>query len=403
MIFILSIMLWGSLASLGYSYVGYPLLIWGLSRMRGTQQLSANSANAESLRTDTPQLPSVTVLIAAHNAGVLIQDRIGNLLACDYPAESLRIVVASDGSTDDTVDLVRALQQPQVTVIPFGERRGKAATLVAALGQVVSEVVVFTDASTHFEVHALKRLAAHFRDPDMGIVAGVVSILDEQGRPAESLYWRSEMMVRRSEARLGLTMGASGAIYAMRRRHFVAPSRPIINDDLVFPILAHLKHRCGFTLDETAMGSVRCCSGWTNEFRRRCRIGAGGFQSLTILKDLFRPQHAAHAAAFVSHKLLRWICPFLLILALLCNIGLVAIPGYQHLLLIQSCAYLLALIGLFVPKRGAWTGIARAASSFLVMNIAILAGFFQWLADSNQATWNPTPRPALGSITQPRP
>jgi cellulose synthase/poly-beta-1,6-N-acetylglucosamine synthase-like glycosyltransferase len=395
---VLSIVLWTSLAVVFYSYVGYPLLIFATSRI--ARRWASNEARPVSCAAESTEaeLPTVTVLIAAYNAEQQIRQRIQNLLACDYPPERLQILIASDGSTDGTVQLAREFDRANVAVIPFPQRSGKARTLVAAVEFVTSQVIVFTDAATEFESMAIRRLAEHFVDPAIGIVAGKVAILDEHGRESESLYWKSEMMVRRSEAELGLLMGVSGAVYAMRRSIFVAPRRPTINDDMVLPMLAHLKHRCKFVFEESALAYAVSSGGLKTEFRRRCRIGAGGFQSLAVLSCLFRLQHFRQAAAFTSHKLLRWICPFLLILILACNVGLLVMPGYQRLLCIQGAAYLLAVIGLFAPNRGLLTRVARTASAFLIMNLAILAGFFQWLIHADQVLWNPTPRPATRPV-----
>lgn len=342
-------------------------------------------------------LPTVTVLIAAHNPGVQINMRIRNLLACDYPQEKLQILVAADGCTDGTAELVRNFKLPQVNVLDYSQRRGKASTLVDAINHVDSEVILFTDASTRFDIATLRRLATHFHDPSTGIVSGKVTMLDEQERPVESLYWQSEMMVRRAESSIGLMMGASGAIYAMRRRFFVAPTRPIINDDLVFPMLAYLRHRCRFILEPTAVAYATSYGGLRTEFCRRSRIGAGGYQSLPVLRELFRWKNSWQALGFISHKLLRWICPFLLIVMFVCNLGLLMSPAYQNLLCLQSTAYGLAVSGLFAPDRGRVSRIAKTASSFLVMNAALLTGFFQWLANANQVIWNPSPRPTPSS------
>ncbi|MCC7339210.1 MAG: glycosyltransferase family 2 protein [Pirellulaceae bacterium] len=398
MVTVLSIVLWTSLAVVFYSYVGYPLLIFASSRIACRWASNAVRAVSCAAEPTEAELPTVTVLIAAYNAEQQIRQRIQNLLACDYPSERLQILIASDGSTDGTVQLVREFDRANVSVIPFSQRSGKARTLVAAVEFVTSQVIVFTDAATEFESMAIRRLAEHFVDPAIGIVAGKVAILDEQGRESESLYWKSEMMVRRSEAELGLLMGVSGAVYAMRRSIFVAPRRPTINDDMVLPMLAHLKHRCKFVFEESALAYAVSSGGLKTEFRRRCRIGAGGFQSLAVLSCLFRVQHFRQAAAFTSHKLLRWVCPFLLILILACNLGLLVMPGYQRLLCIQGTAYLLAVIGLFAPNRGLLTRVARTASAFLIMNLAILAGFFQWLIHADQVLWNPTPRPATRPV-----
>ncbi len=368
-----------------------------MARLIGKQNPNASLPSTGLDDSNYSALPSVTVLIAAHNPGEQIVVRIKNLLACDYPLEKTQILVAADGCTDNTVQLVRDFKLSHVNVIDYSQRRGKASTLVEAINHVTSEVILFTDASTRFDVATVRRTASHFQDPSTGIVSGKVTMLDEWGKPVESLYWQSEMMVRRAESSIGLMMGASGAIYAMRRRFFVAPTGPIINDDLVFPMLAYLQHRCRFILEPAAIAFATSYGGLRTEFFRRSRIGAGGYQSLPVLRELFRWKNSWQALGFISHKLLRWICPFLLIVMFVCNLGLLMSPGYQNLLWLQSIAYGLAISGLFTPDRGRVTRLAKTASSFLVMNAALLTGFFQWLANANQVIWNPSPRPTPSS------
>ncbi len=386
------ILFWTSLAGLGFSYLGYPLIIYLAARRRGT-------ADCRDARSAVEDLPDITVLITAHNAERHIGDRIANLRACDYPRDRLTIVVASDGSTDGTVRAVQRLADPRIQAISFQQRRGKAVTLVDAVRQLRSDVVVFTDASSRFDRDTLRQLARHFADPRIGLAAGHVTIVNERGLPSESLYWRSETMVRRSEARLGIMLGASGAIYAIRRRWFVEPPCPVINDDLVLPVLTHLRHGCRFVFDETARAYVSSSGGLAGEFRRRCRIGAGAFQCLPALRELFAWRHAGQALAFAAHKLLRWTCPFLLVALVATNLALASSCPYRGFLYLQGVAYLLALCGLIAPRRGRLARVAHLASSFLVMNLALLAGFFRWLVDPRNVVWNPTPRPTLGATS----
>lgn len=384
----LVIFFWASLIGVLYTYVGYPLMIWAAARARHATETECD------LPESTDELPEITVLITAHNAGNHIVERIENILQCDYPADRLKIVVASDGSTDSTVHAAKQMGLPNVRTIAYSNRRGKVATLTSAVSYIGSEVIVFTDASNRFDHEALRRLASHFRDPGVGLVTGKVSIVDELGKPSESLYWRSEMMVRQSEAKLGIMLGASGAIYAIRRTMFVRPQRPIINDDLVLPMLVHLKHGCRFVFDETARAQVTSVGGIRGEFQRRCRIGSGAFQCLPVLHDLLRWRHRRHAFAFASHKLLRWLCPFLLIVLFASNFALMSAEGYEAFLWIQIAAYSVAVAGLFAPRRGIVSRLARVASSFLFMNLALLVGFLRWALDPSAVTWNPTRRPS---------
>lgn len=384
---VFAILFWASLSGLALTYVVYPLSLLLVSRILRDHDDDREAARVE-------QLPSVTVLIAAHNAADHIVSRIDNILACDYPRHRLRIVVASDGSSDDTVDRVKRMGLANVRAIDFEQRRGKAGTLVQAIRQVDSEVVLFTDATTVFEVDAIRNLARHFVDPEIGLATGKAVIVDAEGRSAESVYWRTELMIRRVEARLGIMLGASGAIYAIRRRWFVDPGRSVINDDLVFPMLMQLKHRCGIVFDESARAFAVGGGGWLAEFRRRRRIGAGAIQCLPALSRLLQRRHAKVTGAFVTHKLLRWFGPFMLIAALISNLALVGSPVYRGLLALQATGYLLAVAGFLLPKPGRLSGLAHTASSFLLMNLALLAGLIRWARQPSNVIWSPTLRSA---------
>jgi cellulose synthase/poly-beta-1,6-N-acetylglucosamine synthase-like glycosyltransferase len=394
----LTSLFWVSLLGLFYAYAGYPLAVCFLAgltqRMRGGHRRAAPGG----AQPRQQQLPEITVVISAFNAENHIRERIENILECNYPRDRLSILVASDGSTDGTVAAVGRLENPNVRVIPFSVRRGKVATLVDAVGHVSSEVIVFTDASNRFDASSLRQLTRHFQEPEVGLVTGKAAMIDEQGNPSESLYWRSEMTVRRCEAKLGIMLGASGAIYAVRRELFVKPSRPIINDDLVLPMLVQLTHGCRFVFDDTARAFVTSAGGISCEFRRRCRIGSGAFQCLPVLGDLLRWRNGKQAFAFASHKLLRWLCPFLLVSLLASNLALMSIDGYDQFLWIQAIAYSTAFFGLFAPNRGLFARLARTACSFVFMNLALLFGFVRWSLDPQAVTWNPTQRPSWNQL-----
>lgn len=387
------LLFWSSLGGIVYTYLGYPLLVWLVAhccefpgRRRGRAQPSIGGASEE-------DLPEITVLIVAHNAEHHIRGRIRNILESDYPQDRLNVLVASDASTDATVATVEQLGGANIRAIDFAKRRGKVATLADAMGYITNDVVVFTDASNRFDPQALHHLASHFRDPAVGLVTGKVTMVDEQGRPSESLYWRSEMMLRRCEAKLGVLLGASGAIYAIRRKMFVKPARPVINDDLVLPILVHLTHGCRAVFDDAARAYVTSVGGIHREFRRRCRIGAGALQCLPVLSDLLRWRNKSSAFAFASHKLLRWLCPFFLLVLLVSDLALASTAGYGAFLAIQVAAYLTAACGAFLPNRGVFARVARPAASFVFMNLALLVGITRSLFVRRSVIWAPTQRP----------
>ena len=375
----------GSLLGLFYAYVGYPILIAMLARVLGRD-------DSPTLSDRPDDLPEITVLIAAHNAANYLTERIENIFACDYPPERLHVLIASDGSTDATPRLVSGFNDGRVKAISFQTRRGKAATLVSAVPSVTSPVIIFTDATTRFDRDSLQRLARHFTDSTVGVVAGKVTMVDGQGSPSESLYWKLENKIRGFEARLGITLGASGAIYAIRRSMFVAPSRPTINDDLVLPMLVRMTHQCRLVFDPTARAFSPSTGGIRCEFLRRQRIGLGAMQCLPTLRGLLRWKNLDQAAAFASHKLIRWFGPFLLIAALVSNLILATEPRFQFLLLLQAFAYGAAVYGLVTSRRSFASRLARSGTSFVVMNAAIGFGICRYLIGHDTVIWNPTER-----------
>ena len=382
----LQLLFWISVAAMVHAYITYPILILRMAR-----------GCAESIGPPLPILPSahpkVTVLIAAYNAEKYIRDRIENLLASDYPMERLAIVIASDGSTDGTVASAREVHANNLAVYDFKERRGKTGTLLKALQSVESDVVVFSDVSTHFSKDAIGTMARHFTDSEVGIVSGQVRMLTESGVNAEGLYWKLESSVRQAEAKLNVVTGVSGAIYAIRRSMMVTPARPTINDDMLLPILTKNKYRCKFIFEAEATAEVIVPRGIRNDFRRRRRIGLGAFQSLPLLMPTVFSSDFFSAFCLTSHKLLRWAGPIALVVATLCNLLLLSHPFYQLALTVQAISILLAIRGLYRINAGVFEKCCGVLASFYLMNAALAMGFVDWIFASRKVVWEPTARP----------
>lgn len=382
---------WLSVAAIVHAYFVYPWLIIRMAnRVRDTV--------APSLPLSPSSWPKVAVLISAYNAEKSICARIENLVECDYPAERMAIVIASDGSTDGTIRQARESEVSNLTVFDFKERLGKAATLVRAIAMIDADVVIFSDATSHFSCDAIRNLARHFVDNSVGIVSGHVRMLTESGVHAEGLYWKLESKVRRSEAKLGVVTGVSGAIYAIRRSMFVSPSCPTINDDMVFPILAKQQHRCRFVFEDNATAEVVVPQGMHHEFRRRRRIGLGAFQSLRLLWPAVLASDRLSAFALLSHKVLRWTVPIALITAWVSNLFLVGHTAYKIAFAVQLLWMFAALLGLFRSSSSRWIKWCGIATSFYVMNFALAVGFIDWLLASQKVVWEPTPRPERSTL-----
>lgn len=373
-------------AAVGYAYFVYPLIVWGASKAFGR----SNAPNGgEQLR-----LPTVSLVIAAHNESACIAARIENALSIDYPKDRFTIVVGSDGSTDDTVLTARMAADERVQVIDFQVNRGKAAVLNSLIEKIDSEIVVFSDANTYNEPLAVRRLVRWFVDPHVGAVCGRLVLRDPAtGNNVDSLYWRYETFIKKCEGRLGALLGANGAIYALRRQLYTPIPQDTIIDDFVIPLLAKIRTRCRIVFDAEAVAYEDTPPDMGAEFRRRARIGAGGFQSLGLLWPLLNPRFGWLALAFFSHKVLRWLGPFFLIGGLVANVLLLDKPGYAMLFAAQLGFYGTALLGGATPGGHVAIRILRVPAMFVSMNAALLVGFLRWMTGRQKGTWQRTARP----------
>jgi cellulose synthase/poly-beta-1,6-N-acetylglucosamine synthase-like glycosyltransferase len=386
----IAIILWSCAVAVVYAYAGYPLIIFASSRMFG--------------RTPEPQTlpdqdwPTASMLIAAYNEESVIAERVENALAMDYPRERLLVVVASDGSSDATAEIVSQYADRGVRLLGYQARRGKATVLTSAMGEINSEIVLLSDANTSIQPDAAKNLARWFADPTVGAVCGRLVLVDPAtGRNADGLYWKYETFLKLCEARLGALLGSNGAIYAIRRREYVAIPGDTIVDDFVLPLLIRLKTGGRIIYDRDAVAIEETPPQIGAEFGRRARIGAGGFQAIPLLWKLLLPTQGWTAFAFFSHKILRWLCPLFLIGMFVTSLLLWREPLYRALFLAQVAFYGVSCGAIFLPWKSRFVKPLRLASMFTAMNLALLVGMWRWLRGSQKGTWKRTSRLAEAS------
>jgi cellulose synthase/poly-beta-1,6-N-acetylglucosamine synthase-like glycosyltransferase len=380
----IEIAFWVCVALIVYAYAIYPIVVWTLARLFGRPPVSVALADNE--------LPTVSLLIAAHNEEQVIARRIENALALDYPADRFEVVIASDGSSDATAQIVRGFRDPRVRLLESPIRRGKTTVLNAAFRHVRGEIVLLSDANTFTDREALRRMVRWFADPAVGSVCGRLVLTDPAtGRNVDSLYWRYETFLKKCEGRLGGLLGANGAIYAVRRSSFAGIWSDTIVDDFVIPLVTHLRHNRAIVYDSSAVAFEETPHDFSAEFRRRSRIGAGGFQSIVRLRALLSPRHGWIAFTFFSHKVLRWLCPFLLIGAVVTNLALLHEPLYRWTMALQLVGYGFSLLGLVTGTRPALKPL-RLATMFTAMNAALLVGFWRWASGGQQGVWQRTAR-----------
>jgi biofilm PGA synthesis N-glycosyltransferase PgaC len=356
-----------------YAYIGYPLLLLALGRVIHCKVKKG------------PICPFVSLLIPAFNEVGVIARKIANSLALDYPANRLEIVIASDGSSDQTAALAQKLSVPgRVRVFAFSKNRGKVATLNDSVPRLVGEIVVFSDATALLEPDALRRLVENFADPAVGAASGVYRVLkaDEVNiGPSEDLYWKYEAFLKRQESQLGSTLGAHGHLHAIRRSLYPYPPAGTLNDDYVIPVSVLQKgYRAVYEPAAVVYEEAREMTG----FGRRIRIMAGNIQQLGEIGGLLFPPRPLELLFFLSHKLSRLLVPFAMLAALVANALLLPSACYTVLLAAQAAFYLLAGCGVLWGLR---PRMLMLPFYFSMINAAAFFGLYHALTHRRGLAW----------------
>jgi cellulose synthase/poly-beta-1,6-N-acetylglucosamine synthase-like glycosyltransferase len=347
-------------------YVGYPLLVWVLARAFGREPIRGDIA------------PMVSLLIPAYNEEAHIEQKLRNSLALDYPKAQLEIVVASDGSTDQTNAIARGFAAQGVTLMDLRDNIGKSAMLNEVVPLLTGELVVFSDASSELEPDALRRLVRSFADPGVGAVSGLyrlaggASLRDE----GEGLYWRYETFLKRQESWLHSILGGHGAFYAIRKALFRPLDGGAINDDYVIPMRV-VEQGFRAVYEPSAVAWERELASMEGEFARRRRIAAGNCQQLAALWRLLDPRRGWVALEFGSHKVLRTFAPVFL-LALLAATPWLPAASRAWALAGQGLLYGSAVAGYLCQRRGVVVRWLSPPLYFCLGNLAMLAGIIRF-------------------------
>jgi cellulose synthase/poly-beta-1,6-N-acetylglucosamine synthase-like glycosyltransferase len=333
----LEIVFWAAAGLIVYAHLGYPLLLWGLSRAFGDRQPPAELQG---------EAPTVTLIIPAYDEEQVIERKIANARELDYPHDRLEIVVVSDGSTDRTVELARAAGADRVLDLARG---GKVAALNEAVREASGSILAFSDANSYWRPDALRRLVARFADERVGYACGQVRFSGGEEGNQEGVYWRYEMAVRSMETRLaGITAG-NGAIYAVRRESYIEldPSR---GQDIGFPFEL-TKRGWRAVYEPAAVAEEKMAPTVEGEFRRKRRM-MWGLWDVMLKWGMLDPRGygPGYALEIYSHRLLRYLTPWLHLIAFGTNVALLGHGTlYVVTMALQLALLVGALLGRFVP------------------------------------------------------
>ncbi len=368
--------LWFTLFLLAYVFVGYPLIAALRARLWPKPPTTGRCE------------PTVTIVVVAHNEEDRIAARLDNLLALEYPREKLDIRVASDGSTDHTVARARSYESARVVVNAFHQRRGKAAVLNDVVPRATGQIVVMADARQRFAPDALRALVANFADETVGAVSGELMMTTGDGASVGKgvgFYWRYEKFIRRLESRANSTVGATGAIYAVRRALFERIPTDTLLDDVLIP-LRMVKAGYRVVFEPAARAYDTASATAKQEFVRKVRTIAGTFQLFARETWLFDPRGNRVWFEALSHKGLRLLMPVLQAAALAANIALVQEPMYAALLAGQGMFYVAALCGCSRQTRRLGF-IITVPYTMCLLSWATAVGFVQFATRRQKATW----------------
>lgn len=380
-----------------YVYVGYPAAVMVLSVLRNRK---VKKANVE---------PTVTILIAAYNEGKVISRTIANKLVLDYPSDKLEILVVSDGSTDNTDELVKQFKTDNVCLLRQEPRAGKTAALNMAVEHAKGEILVFSDANSIYAPDALRNLVRAFADEQVGYVTGKMIYTNPDGTTVGdgcTAYMKYENALRGVESKVGSVVGVDGGIDAVRKSLY-RPMRPDQLPDFVLPLMV-IEQGYRVVYEPKAILREFSLKDASDEYRMRVRVSLRAFWALRDMRHLLTftrslpsssdtPLHPrTFAPSFLyswqlwSHKLLRYLCFLFLIGAYVAN----AILWPEHLFyriifIIQTVGYVGALVQPVLEKRGIGFNLFRFARYFLLINAAAAHAFIKFLMGKKQVLWTP--------------
>jgi len=377
---ITQIIYWTSVAALIYVYLGYPLFVYLVSRLR---PLEVKKSFIE---------PTATILITAYNEELDIRAKLENTLLIDYPKDKLEILVASDCSSDRTDEIVKEFAASNVKLHRQSERLGKTMAQNAAVERATGEIILFSDATTDYAPDVLRQMLPNFADETVGCVAGKLIYVDASrsgvGKGARS-YWSYETFIKESESRACSLIGASGCLYAVRKSAYRPMYAEACSDFLICAKIYEQDLRSVY--EPNAVCTEETNRQADKEFKMRVRVIGQTFTDLWRNRQMINPfKSGFFAVQVISHKLFRYAVPLFLILILFSSLALAFFSNaFALVLALQAGFYLAAFVGWRLERSGKRVGVFAIPLYFALTNLAAMTAFYKFLRGENYARWEP--------------
>jgi cellulose synthase/poly-beta-1,6-N-acetylglucosamine synthase-like glycosyltransferase len=371
------VLVWLSLGALVYVYLGYPLLLAAIGLFSRRPKAALG------------YFPKISVLIAAYNEEAGIRKKIEDTLALDYPPDKIDILVLSDCSSDRTDEIVRGVADPRVQLLRAPVRKGK--TNVQNLGADVAkgEILIFSDATTIYHPLALQYLACNYVDPKVGAVSGRYQYFDVEGKSPTGLgmiaFWNYENFIKMMQSRISTISGCCGCIYSVRRAAYT-PLHPDVISDLTQPLWAIQKgYRVVF--EDRALAYEETTKSSKEEFSMRVRVVTRGVRGILSVSGLLNPiKYSWVSFQLISHKVLRWLAPFFLLLLFASSAVVANHPWYRIPFALQVLFYGFALLTLLVPLHRMWKPLGIPLY-FCTLNAAALCSILEVMRGRKYVVW----------------
>ena len=382
---------WLGAVALGYTYVGYPLLVLAVSKLRPRPVRRAEGHE-----------PEVSVIITAYNEERDLAAKLENTLALDYPKARLEVIVASDCSSDRTDEIARSFASRGVRLHRQPTRRGKTAAQNAAVALARGEVILFSDATTMYQRDVLRVMAPSFADPSVGCVAGRLVYVDPEGtstgQGARS-YWGYETFLKQHESRACSLIGASGCLYAVRRSAYVPLYEEACSDFIIATKMVEQGLRTVY--EPEAISTEETNRRSDKEFKMRVRVIAQTYTDLWRHRRMLNPLRGGfYSVELLSHKVMRYAVPVFLAVVFAASAALAPTSRlYAVAFFAQALCYLAAVLSLVLERAGIHIRLLALPGYFVLANVAAVVAFYKFLRGERYARWEPIREPAGGRPT----
>ena len=372
-----------------YNYAGYAIIVSLINKLRPKFKTIIPPEN---------YFPSVSFIVAAYNEATIIEKKIQNSLRQAYPLNQVEFIFITDGSTDESMSIIR--RYPQVKLMHEAARKGKSAALNRAALTAQNEILIISDANTFLNSNAIKYITSHYYDKLTGGVAGEKRVIDspddnENIGGSEGLYWKYESFLKKIDSDFYSVVGAAGEIFSVRKDLFESIPESAILDDFILSLKTAEK---GYRIvyEPRAYAMEFASASLKDEKKRKIRIAAGGFQSIQILSSLLKFwKNPRLSFLYISHRVLRWaVSPLCLILILIANIFIVIQQNnffYSACIILQVIFYITAFLSNYIPSNSKLKPL-KSAGYFVFMNVAVLQGFMRFISNKQASTWEKVSR-----------